>query len=249
MLGLNKIPFVGISTKSHQFLLIESGIVRHVHIEERDNGYGPYTVGVIVDEKTGETGKFLIELKDYTVQEALLLVDHKVRVLVRSNGSKLKPLELQFPEIVELISAYRAKTEFKLNTEELNPVKNSVDTYQSAEDKDSNADAIETTTTAGTPTPSATVTTTATGTPTPSATGTPTPSATGTTTAAPVTPPVPAIGEETEAKNEVLDLEVSDQEDNLNLLENLMATATQKCHDLGLPMFIGICLPPKKYKK
>ena len=131
----------------------------------------------------------------------------------------------------------------------LNPVKNSVDTYQSAEDKDSNADAIETTTTSGTPTPSATVTTTATGTPTPSATGTPTPSATGTTTAAPVTPPVPAIGEETEAKNEVLDLKVSDQEDNLNLLENLMATATQKCHDLGLPMFIGICLPPKKYKK
>jgi len=241
MLGLNKIPFAGISTKSHQLLLIESGIVRHVHIEERDNGYGPYIVGVIVDEKTGETGKFLIELKDYTVQEALLLVDHKVRVLVRSNGSKLKPLELQFPEIVELISAYRAKTEFKLNTEELNPIKNSVDTYQSPEDKDSNADAIETTTAAGTPTPSATVTTTATGTPTPGATGTP--------TAAPVTPQVPEIGEETEAKNEVLDPEVSDQEDNLNLLENLMATATQKCHDLGLPMFIGICLPPKKYKK
>ena len=63
------------------------------------------------------------------------------------------------------------------------------------------------------------------------------------------TPPAPATGEETEAKNEVLDLEVSDQEDNLDLLENLMATATQKCHDLGLPMFIGICLPPKKYKK
>ena len=227
MLGLNKIPFVGISTKKQQLLLIESGIVKHVHVEVRDNGYGPYIVGVIIDEKTGETGKFLIELKDYTVQEAMLLVDHKVKVLVRSNGSKLKPLELQFPEIVELISAYRAKTEFKLNTEELNPVKNSVDTYQSAEDKDSNADAIETTTTSGTPTPSAT----------------------GTTTAAPVTPPVPAIGEETEAKNEVLDLKVSDQEDNLNLLENLMATATQKCHDLGLPMFIGICLPPKKYKK
>ncbi len=63
------------------------------------------------------------------------------------------------------------------------------------------------------------------------------------------TPPTPTTGEETEAKNEVLDLEVSDQEDNLDLLENLMATATQKCHDLGLPMFIGICLPPKKYKK
>ena len=243
MLNLKNIPFVGNSTKRQQLLLIEAGIVRHVHIEERDNGYGPYIVGVIVDEKTGETGKFLIELKDYTVQEALLLVDHKVRVLVRSNGSKLKPLELQFPEIVELISAYRAKTEFKLNTEELNPIKNSVDTYQSPEDKDSNADAIETTTAAGTPTPSATVTTTAT------ATGTPTPGATGTPTAAPVTPQVPEIGEETEAKNEVLDPEVSDQEDNLDLLENLMATATQKCHDLGLPMFIGICLPPKKYKK
>ena len=241
MLNLKNIPFVGNSTKRQQLLLIEAGIVRHVHIEERDNGYGPYIVGVIVDEKTGETGKFLIELKDYTVQEAMLLVDHKVKVLVRSNGSKLKPLELQFPEIVELISAYRAKTEFKLNTEELNPIKNSVDTYQSPEDKDSNADAIETTTAAGTPTPSATVTTTATGTPTPGATGTP--------TAAPVTPQVPEIGEETEAKNEVLDPEVSDQEDNLNLLENLMATATQKCHDLGLPMFIGICLPPKKYKK
>ena len=116
MLGLNKIPFVGISTKKQQLLLIESGIVKHVHVEVRDNGYGPYIVGVIIDEKTGETGKFLIELKDYTVQEAMLLVDHKVKVLVRSNGSKLKPLELQFPEIVELISVYRAKTEFKLNS-------------------------------------------------------------------------------------------------------------------------------------
>ena len=75
------------------------------------------------------------------------------------------------------------------------------------------------------------------------------PATTGTPPATTGTPPATATGEETEAKNEVLDLEVSDQEDNLNLLENLMATATQKCHDLGLPMFIGICLPPKKYKK
>ena len=77
----------------------------------------------------------------------------------------------------------------------------------------------------------------------------PRPRTTVTPPVTPATPPVPAFGEETEAKNEVLDLEVSDQEDNLDLLENLMATATQKCHDLGLPMFIGICLPPKKYKK
>ncbi len=225
MLNLKNIPFVGNSTKRQQLLLIEAGIVRHVHIEERDNGYGPYIVGVIVDEKTGETGKFLIELKDYTVQEAMLLVDHKVKVLVRSNGSKLKPLELQFPEIVELISVYRAKTEFKLNTEELNPVNNSVDRYQSLKDKDSNADA--------------TVTTTATGNPPATATGTPTGTSTATT----------STGEETVAQNEVLDLDDSDQEETLNILENLMATATQKCHDFGLPMFIGICLPPKKYKK
>ena len=225
MLNLKNIPFVGNSTKRQQLLLIEAGIVRHVHVEERDNGYGPYIVGVIVDEKTGETGKFLIELKDYTVQEAMLLVDHKVKVLVRSNGSKLKPLELQFPEIIELISVYRAKTEFKLNTEQLNPVNNSVDRYQSSKDKDSNADA--------------TVTTTATGNPPATATGTPTGTSTATT----------STGEETVAQNEVLDLDECDQEETLNILENLMATATQKCHDFGLPMFIGICLPPKKYKK
>ena len=225
MLSFKNIPFVGNSTNRHQLLLIESGFVRHVYIEERDNGYGPYIVGVIVDERTGETGKFLIELKDYSVQEALLLVDHKVKVLVRSNGSKLKPLELQFPEIIELISVYRAKTEFKLNTEQLNPVNNSVDRYQSSKDKDSNADA--------------TVTTTATGNPPATATGTPTGTSTATT----------STGEETVAQNEVLDLDECDQEETLNILENLMATATQKCHDFGLPMFIGICLPPKKYKK
>ena len=89
-----------------------------------------------------------------------------------------------------------------------------------------------------------------TGTPPTPTTGTPPAPTTGTPPAPTTgTPPAPTIGEETEAKKEVLDLEVSDQEDNLNLLENLMATATQKCHDLGLPMFIGICLPPKKYKK
>ena len=216
MLSLKNIPFVGNSSKRHQLLLIESGIVRHVYLEERDNGYGPYIVGVIVDERTGETGKFLIELKDYSVQEALLLVDHKVKVLVRSNGSKLKPLEQQFPEVVELISVYRAKTEFKLDSNESIPVKNS--------------------------TSEATVTTTATGTPGTTATGTPGTTATG-------TPGTTATGEETVAQKEVLNLEDSDQEETLNILENLMATATQKCHDFGLPMFIGICLPPKKYKK
>ena len=228
MLGLNKIPFVGNSTKRHQLLLIESGIVRHVYLEERDNGYGPYIVGVIVDERTGETGKFLIELKDYSVQEALLLVDHKVKVLVRSNGSKLKPLELQFPEVVELISVYRAKTEFKLDSNESIPVKNSIDTDKSFKNKNITSDA--------------TVTTTATGSPGTTATGSPGTTATG-------TPGTTATGEETVAQKEVLNLEDSDQEETLNILENLMATATQKCHDFGLPMFIGICLPPKKYKK
>ena len=220
MLSLKNIPFVGNSSKRHQLLLIESGIVRHVYLEERDNGYGPYIVGVIVDERTGETGKFLIELKDYSVQEALLLVDHKVKVLVRSNGSKLKPLELQFPEVVELISVYRAKTEFKLDSNESIPVKNSIDTDKSFKNKNITSDA--------------TVTTTATGSPGTTATGSP-----GTT----------ATGEETVAQKELLNLEDSDQEETLNILENLMATATQKCHDFGLPMFIGICLPPKKYKK
>ena len=220
MLSLKNIPFVGNSSKRHQLLLIESGIVRHVYLEERDNGYGPYIVGVIVDERTGETGKFLIELKDYSVQEALLLVDHKVKVLVRSNGSKLKPLEQQFPEVVELISVYRAKTEFKLDSNESIPVKNSIDTDKSFKNKNITSDA--------------TVTTTATGSPGTTATGSP-----GTT----------ATGEETVAQKELLNLEDSDQEETLNILENLMATATQKCHDFGLPMFIGICLPPKKYKK
>ena len=82
--------------------------------------------------------------------------------------------------------------------------------------------------------------TTASGTPTTTTTGTPTTPASGTPT---------ATGKETIAQNEVLDLEDSDQEETLNIFENLMATATQKCHDFGLPMFIGICLPPKKYKK
>ena len=227
MLSFKNIPFVGNSTNRHQLLLIESGFVKHVYIEERDNGYGRYIVGVIVDEKTGEAGKFLIELKDYTVQEALLLVDHKVKVLVRSNGSKLKPLELQFPEVIELISAYRAKTEFKITSEETNLVEDNIDKYQSLKDKDKNAEVTVTT---------------ASGTPTATATGTPTATATGTPTAT-------ATGEETVSQNEVLDLEDSDQEETLNIFENLMATATQKCHDFGLPMFIGICLPPKKYKK
>ena len=228
MLSLKNIPFVGNSSKRHQLLLIESGIVRHVYLEERDNGYGPYIVGVIVDERTGETGKFLIELKDYSVQEALLLVDHKVKVLVRSNGSKLKPLEQQFPEVVELISVYRAKTEFKLDSNESIPVKNSIDTDKSFKNKNITSDA--------------TVTTTATGSPGTTATGSPGTTATGTSGTT-------ATGEETEAQKEVLNLEDSDQEETLNILENLMATATQKCHDFGLPMFIGICLPPKKYKK
>ena len=129
--------------------------------------------------------------------------------------------------MVELISTYRAKTEFKLTSEETSLVEDNVDKYQSLKDKDNNAEVTVTT---------------ASGTPTATASGTPTATATGTPTAT-------ATGEETVSQNEVLDLEDSDQEETLNIFENLMATATQKSHDFGLPMFIGICLPPKKYKK
>ena len=93
MFVFKKNPFVGTNLQKKKLSLNESGIVKNIHLDERDDGYGRYIVGDSIDEKTGGTGKFLIELKDYSVQEALLLVDHKVKFHLRSNGSKLKPLD------------------------------------------------------------------------------------------------------------------------------------------------------------
>ena len=39
------------------------------------------------------------------------------------------------------------------------------------------------------------------------------------------------------------------QKETASILENIISSHAQTCSDLGLPMFIGICLPPKKYKK
>ncbi len=225
MFVFKKNPFVGTNLQKKKLSLNESGIVKNIHLDERDDGYGRYIVGDSIDEKTGGTGKFLIELKDYSVQEALLLVDHKVKFHLRSNGSKLKPLDLQFPEVFELITSFRAKTELNLNLEEIDESENNVEKTNSLDDQDepivatvtmsaNNKDFIKKGSCKGT-----------------AIGGTP-------------------LEKATTAHKEILDNGEVYLEDTESILENLVASAAQKCSDLGLPMFMSVCIPSsKKYKK
>ena len=46
------------------------------------------------------------------------------------------------------------------------------------------------------------------------------------------------------------DLEETFQKETMLIFENLISSHAQKCSDLGLPMFMSVCIPPsKKYKK
>ena len=52
------------------------------------------------------------------------------------------------------------------------------------------------------------------------------------------------------AESEIQDFKESYQQETIEILENLIASHAQKCSDLGLPMFMSVCIPQlKKYKK
>ena len=55
---------------------------------------------------------------------------------------------------------------------------------------------------------------------------------------------------ENSAESEIQDFGEGYQKETTGILENLMSSHAQKCSDLGLPMFMSVCIPPlKKYKK
>ena len=55
---------------------------------------------------------------------------------------------------------------------------------------------------------------------------------------------------ETSAESEIQDFGEGYQKETIGILENLISSHAQKCSDLGLPMFMSVCIPPsKKYKK
>ena len=210
---------------------IEEGICLKVIPDVHSSFYGPYLNGVIA--KNGQERVFLICLEsnsDYSYATGIALKGEYIKPCKKDRTGKL--FTKSFDDLLDVNARNRLKAIAAGSVDE-------VVTTAGADSKEDLVDEVA----AASPTPT-------TGTPPAPTTGTPPTPTTGIPPAPTTgTPPAPTTGEETEAKNEVLDLEVGDQEDNLDLLENLMATATQKCHDLGLPMFIGICLPPKKYKK
>ena len=247
-------------SKKNDETTIDEGMCVRVMPGLNNSFYGPYLNGVIANN--GEERVFLICLEqgsDYNYSTGLALKGEYIKPCKKPGTGKL--FTKSFDDLVEVDAKKRLegiaagsvdKTPSLIPSNEVDLV----DEVLTTAGADSRADLIDEvaatpTTTTGTP-PSTTATppsttatppsTTANGTPGTTATGTPGTTANG-------TPGTTATGEETVAQKEVLNLEDSDQEETLNILENLMATATQKCHDFGLPMFIGICLPPKKYKK
>ena len=55
---------------------------------------------------------------------------------------------------------------------------------------------------------------------------------------------------ENSVESEIQDFGEGYQKETTGILENLMSSHAQKCSDLGLPMFMSVCIPPlKKYKK
>ena len=199
MFGFSKKEISTNTDSQQQLFLVENCLCIDIYFPERDDGYGPYLVGVAVNDKTGSKGRFLIEIKDYSTQESRLLINKYVKLHIRSNGAKLKPLNQQSKEVIKLITDFRNSDQFELNQID--------EKYAGKDDKlsdnfVSNEAALRST--------------------------------------------------EEAPKKETAPIGIElagNTEDPQTILENLMATATQKCHDFGLPMFIGICLPPKKYKK
>ena len=55
---------------------------------------------------------------------------------------------------------------------------------------------------------------------------------------------------ENSAESEIKDFGEGYQKETIGILENLISSHAQKCSDLGLPMFMSVCIPPsKKHKK
>ncbi len=58
------------------------------------------------------------------------------------------------------------------------------------------------------------------------------------------------LDNENSAESDMQDFREVYQKETASILENLISSHAQKCSDLGLPMFMSVCIPPsKKYKK
>ena len=169
--------------------LYPSGSCISIDPHEKDHGYGPYINGVVQNKETGSKGTFLVELSDYSIEEALLLINQNLNFELRHNGPKLKPLALQPKEVIETIEGYRTMAkEAELTSEEVDLIEENSSINSSFN--------------------------------------------------------------ENSAESEIQDFKESYPEETIGILENLIASHAQKCSDLGLPMFMSVCIPPmKKYKK
>ena len=161
-----------------ELVLLQSGFCTEVFTTKRDDGYGPYLVGIVVSEKNGKPIKFLIDLNDYHYDETFLIINRKINILPRSNGPKLKPLDQQSEEINQLIKEFRNSKELKIENKNRDEKISQSPYNLSSSKKDY--------------------------------------------------------------------LEDIDQDNSSNILDNLIITATQRSHDLGLPMFMGVCVPSSK---
>ena len=115
MFGFSKKEISTNTDSQQQLFLVENCLCIDIYFPERDDGYGPYLVGVAVNDKTGSKGRFLIEIKDYSTQESRLLINKYVKLHIRSNGAKLKPLNQQSKEVIKLITDFRNSDQFELN--------------------------------------------------------------------------------------------------------------------------------------
>ena len=159
-----------------EFLMIESGICTQVFLNERLSPNGnPYFVGIAVDEISTKSTKFLIDKRDYSSVQSFNLIGQRINFDIRSNGLKIKRLDLQPKETIKFIKNLISNESCELKEEELNQAKfeKSSDVY--------NTD-----------------------------------------------------------KNE------ADLKSSKSFIEDLVVTVTQRSHDLGMPMFIGVCIPEEK---
>ena len=161
-----------------ELVLLQSGYCTEVFTTKRDDGYGPYLVGIIINEKNDKPIKFLIDLNDYHYDETFLIINRKINILPRSNGPRLKPLDQQSEEIIKLITEFRNSKEHKIEN-------------KNCEEKISKS-------------------------------------------------PYNLSSSKKDYSEEI------DQDNSSNILDNLIITATQRSHDLGLPMFMGVCVPSSK---
>ena len=119
------------SFKQLELPLFDEGICISIENFLRSPDKDPYFLGKVKNINSEKLHSFLIDVENYSMESAKKLVNQKVKLFIRENGLKLKPINYQSNTVQDLLIENNSEIDEKKGNEQIYTIENS--TYTEAQ--------------------------------------------------------------------------------------------------------------------